>query len=329
MGRDSGAARRNILVPEIHRCRTGGARLFDQPARGAIDGGRCRPSDAAGVCPRRRRRRIGRRRDHSDRAGHLGRRRILRPQGVHRRHLGRHAQSDDCGAGRARDRRRRVARRRLCILRLQGRDRLWRSDRLSAGARRRLSVRPRRARERRGRHMNGLARLKRTLALAGFALPVIVYPLIYPGSYPVGVGIIAGAMAAGTVGFVLLIGFAHQLAFGQAGFLMVGGYVSAILTARFHVDPFAALLVGAVLAMVIAYVIGWPIMKLRGFVLAMASLAMQLIFIVLAVESEYAGGALGTHGVPKFAIFGISFANDVAYYYVVWALALRCVAMGL
>ena len=36
-------------------------------------------------------------------------------------------------------------------------------------------------------------------------------------------------MAAGTVGFVLLIGYAHQLAFGQAGFLMVGGYANAIL----------------------------------------------------------------------------------------------------
>jgi branched-chain amino acid transport system permease protein len=177
--------------------------------------------------------------------------------------------------------------------------------------------------------MNGLARRKRTLALVAFTLPVIVYPLLYSGSYPVGVGIIAGAMAAGTVGFVLLIGYAHQLAFGQAGFLMVGGYVSAMLTAHFHIDPFAALLAGVVLSMAIAWVVGWPIMKLRGFVLAMASLAMQLIFIVLAVESDYLGGALGTHGVPKFAIFGVSFANDVAYYYVVWAIALICVAIGL
>jgi branched-chain amino acid transport system permease protein len=177
--------------------------------------------------------------------------------------------------------------------------------------------------------VNALARLKRTCALAAFALPVIIYPLVYSGSYPVGVGVIAGAMAAGTVGFVLLIGYAHQLAFGQAGFLMVGGYVSAMLTAHFHIDPFAALLAGVVLSMAIAWVVGWPIMKLRGFVLAMASLAMQLIFIVLAVESDYLGGALGTHGVPKFAIFGVSFANDVAYYYVVWAIALICVAIGL
>ena len=177
--------------------------------------------------------------------------------------------------------------------------------------------------------MTSLARWKRALALVAFAIPVAIYPLVYPGSYPVGVGIIAGAMAAGTVGFVLLIGYAHQLAFGQAGFLMVGGYANAILTTRYHVDPFVALLVGVVIAMIIAYVIGWPIMKLRGFVLAMASLAMQLIFIVLATESDFAGGALGTQGVPKFAIFGIRFASDIAYYYAVWAIALICVAIGL
>ena len=177
--------------------------------------------------------------------------------------------------------------------------------------------------------MTDRSRLKRTLALAAFAIPVIIYPLVYSGSYPVGVGIIAGAMAAGTVGFVLLIGYAHQLAFGQAGFLMVGGYVNAILSTHYHIDPFVALLAGVVLSMAIAWVIGWPIMKLRGFVLAMASLAMQFIFIVLAVESDFAGGALGTQGVPKFSIFGISFANDTAFYYAVWAIAFVCVAIGL
>jgi branched-chain amino acid transport system permease protein len=177
--------------------------------------------------------------------------------------------------------------------------------------------------------MTDLARLKRVLALVAFAVPVVIYPLVYSGSYPVGVGTVAGAMAAGTVGFVLLIGYAHQLAFGQAGFLMVGGYASAILTTRFHVDPMVALLIGVVIGMAIAYLIGWPIMKLRGFVLAMASLAMQLIFIVLATESDFAGGALGTQGVPKFAIFGIPFGTDIAFYYAVWAIALICVGIGL
>jgi branched-chain amino acid transport system permease protein len=137
-------------------------------------------------------------------------------------------------------------------------------------------------------------------------------------------------MAAGTVGFVLLLGYAHQLAFGQAGFLMIGGYTNAILCANYHWDPFVALLVGIVIAMALALAIARPLLKLRGFVLAIASLAMQLIFIVIAIEAvPITGGALGTQGVPKFAILGIPVTNDVAFYYVCWAMAFVCVAIGL
>ena len=66
--------------------------------------------------------------------------------------------------------------------------------------------------------MTNLAQWKRVLALIAFAIPVAIYPLVYSGSYPVGVGIVAGAMAAGTVGFVLLIGYAHQLASARPAF---------------------------------------------------------------------------------------------------------------
>jgi branched-chain amino acid transport system permease protein len=174
-----------------------------------------------------------------------------------------------------------------------------------------------------------LASRKRMLALAAFIVAVAIYPLLYPGSYPVGVGIIAGAMASGTVGFVLLLGYARQLAFGQAGFFMVGGYASAILCVKYGWDPFAALLLGAVIAMTGAYAIATPILRLRGFVLAMASLALQLMLIVVANEMEFTGGALGTYGVPKFAIFGIKLGSDLAFYYAAWTIALVAVAIGL
>jgi branched-chain amino acid transport system permease protein len=178
--------------------------------------------------------------------------------------------------------------------------------------------------------MSALAPHKRTIAFVVAALSIAIYPLLYSGSYPIGVATVAGAMAAGTVGFVLLLGYAHQLAFGQAGFLMVGGYTNAILCVNYHWDPFAALLVGIVIAMALAYVVARPILKLRGFVLAMVSLALQLVLIVIALEAvPITGGALGTQGVPKFAIFGISVANEIAFYYVAWVIAFICVGIGL
>jgi branched-chain amino acid transport system permease protein len=171
--------------------------------------------------------------------------------------------------------------------------------------------------------------MKHRAALASFVVLVGLYPWLVSGSYPLGVGIITGALAAGTVGFVLLLGYAHQLALGQAGFCMVGGYASAILCVQHRWDPLAALLAGAAAAMALAWAIAAPILKLRGFVLAMASLALHLILVVVAMEAAFTGGALGTYGVPKFALLGLPLASDLAFYYVVWTFVLAFVGIGL
>src|SRR5262245_18027334 len=167
------------------------------------------------------------------------------------------------------------------------------------------------------------------LAVAAFVIGVIAYPVLFPGSYPLGVGIIAGAMAASTVGFVLLLGYAEQLAIGEAGFCMVGGYANAILCVHHGWDPLAALLLGAALSMAIAYVIATPNLKLRGFVLAMASLALHLMLIVAALEVPFTGGALGIYGIPKFAIFGLALTSDLAFYFFIWFVVLVAIAVGL
>ena len=171
--------------------------------------------------------------------------------------------------------------------------------------------------------------MKLRLGLGVFVACVVLYPLVFRGQYPLGIGIITGALAAGTVGFVLLLGYAHQLALGQAGFCMVGGYASAILCVNHHWDPLAALLAGALAAMATAWAIAAPILKLRGFVLAMASLALHLILIVVALELPFTGGALGTYGIPKFALFGLHLGSDLAFYYVVWLIVLGFVLAGL
>ena len=171
--------------------------------------------------------------------------------------------------------------------------------------------------------------MKRRVAIGAFVALALVYPLVLRGSYPLGVGIITGALAAGTVGFVLLLGYAHQLALGQAGFCMVGGYASAILCVHHNWDPLAALVAGAAGAMLLAWAIAAPILKLRGFVLAMASLALHLILVVVALETPLTGGALGTYGVPKFALPGMPLASDLAYYYLVWTIVLAFVLIGL
>ena len=160
------------------------------------------------------------------------------------------------------------------------------------------------------------------------ALVIGVAPLAAGGDYLIGVGISVGAMAIAASGLILLVGYAHQLALGQAAFCIVGGYGSALLTVRAGWDPALAMIFSAALSMIIAYAIGRPILHLRGYVLAMGSLAVQLVFIHAAIELfDLTGGSMGLTGVPRFSVLGITFANDTAYYYLVWTLALVSVAI--
>jgi branched-chain amino acid transport system permease protein len=168
------------------------------------------------------------------------------------------------------------------------------------------------------------------LALGVFIAFVIAYPLFFSSSYGVGVGVTAGAMAAASVGLVLLLGYAHQLALGQPAFCMIGGYASAILCVKYQWEPTLAMLVGVAASVAIAWIVAVPILKLRGFVLAMGSLALHLTLIVFAFEmTTLTGGALGTYGVKRFALFGLTMSTDLAYYFCVWGIVLLFIIIGL
>ena len=168
------------------------------------------------------------------------------------------------------------------------------------------------------------------LTFAIFVLAVLIYPILFRSNYLVGAGIVVGVMAVATVGFILLVGYARQLAVGQAAFCLIGGYGSALLCTRASVDPMSAMVIAAAVSMLVALIIGWPILRLRGYALAMASLSFQLIlgFAVIQAQS-ITGGAAGVWGVPKFSLFGYQLATDISYFYFVWFWVIVTVAVGL
>jgi len=176
--------------------------------------------------------------------------------------------------------------------------------------------------------MRAQAHRKTLLATIISIAAVLVYPLLGPDSYHIGVGITAGAMATSTVGVVLLLGLAHQLAIGQAAFSMIGGYATALLCVQRGWDPFLAMLAGAGLTMLLAYIIAAPILKLRGFVLVMATLALHLMLIVVATEVDFTGGPIGIIGVPKLSVIGLPIGSETGLYYFAWGTALVAVAIG-
>lgn len=134
----------------------------------------------------------------------------------------------------------------------------------------------------------------RTGGVLLLALVILCLPLVLPNKFYYDVAIKTALNAIVCVGLNLLIGYAGQISLGHAGFFALGAYASAILTARYQWNGFAALLAGAVAVGLLAFVIARPVLRLRGHYLAMATLGLGIIIaIVINREIPLTGGPDG------------------------------------
>jgi branched-chain amino acid transport system permease protein len=169
----------------------------------------------------------------------------------------------------------------------------------------------------------------RTGGLLALALAVALLPLALGNQYLYDVAILVGLNAIVCVGLNLLIGYAGQISLGHAGFFALGGYGSAILAVRYGWPPLAALPASVGSVTLLAFLVGRPILRLKGHYLAMATLGLGVIItVVLATEDRYTGGPDGM-SVPPLALFGRALAGERAWYWLVGALLLACVWLAL
>lgn len=148
--------------------------------------------------------------------------------------------------------------------------------------------------------------------LAALATIVALLPLVLPNNYTYEVAILVGLNAIVCVGLNLLIGYAGQISLGHAGFFALGAYGSAILAARYGVPPLLSLCASVMAVAGLAWLVGRPILRLKGHYLAMATLGLGIIVsVVLATEDRITGGPDGMAVPPLF------FTGEKAWYWVV------------
>ena len=169
----------------------------------------------------------------------------------------------------------------------------------------------------------------RTGGMLALVASIVLLPLALTNDYFYEVAILVGLNAIVCVGLNLLIGYAGQISLGHAGFFGLGAYGSAILTGRFGWPPLAALPAATLAVALLAYLIGRPILRLRGHYLAMATLGMGVIVsIVVATEDRWTGGPDGMP-VPPLAIFGATLTGEGPWYWLVGALLAAAVWLSL
>ena len=165
------------------------------------------------------------------------------------------------------------------------------------------------------------------LPIATFALLIILFPWIarqIPAiEHYTDIMVFAGIYCLITIGLSLLMGYAGQISLGHAAFFGIGAYISAILTVRYGLNPWACMVIGMTITAVVAALVGAPSLKLKGHYLAMATLAFGIvIFIIFNEEIEWTGGPDGMSGIPGLTLLGFEFDSVESYYYLVWGFVL-------
>ena len=161
-----------------------------------------------------------------------------------------------------------------------------------------------------------------------------------------------------SLGLCLVMGYAGQISLGQAGFFALGGYTTAFLTTRdlsglggtaffkvlqglglvvpeetlyggsvIHLSPWVSLAAALLLAAAAAWLLGVPVLRLRGHYLAMATMGFGLIVYRLVLGTRLFGEADGLVNVPGFTLLpGLEVNGDmsgrIANYYLAWLVVL-------
>jgi branched-chain amino acid transport system permease protein len=116
-------------------------------------------------------------------------------------------------------------------------------------------------------------------------------------------------------GLNILTGYCGQLSIGHAGFMAVGAYTSAILNSRLGVPFPLALILAGLTAGFIGMIFGIPSLRVKGFYLAISTIAAQLIILwVIKNWTDITGGFNGM-SVPHMSIGSLQLRTESAQFY--------------
>jgi len=154
------------------------------------------------------------------------------------------------------------------------------------------------------------------------AAAVLLLPLIVSTNFHYRVLVLVWVFSLAVIGLNLLMGYAGQVSLGHAGFFALGAYSTALGPPLLNMPPWASLPAGIALSALVAFVIGRPILRLKGHYLAVATLGFGvLVYMGLSNEIRLTGGPDGMR-VERLLLFGWSVRSNVTWYWITGGLML-------
>ncbi|KIZ51385.1 leucine/isoleucine/valine transporter permease subunit [Pseudomonas oryzihabitans] len=110
------------------------------------------------------------------------------------------------------------------------------------------------------------------------------------------------------LGLNIVVGLAGLLDLGYVGFYAVGAYTYAMLSHYYGLGFWVCLPLAGLMAALFGFLLGFPVLRLRGDYLAIVTLGFgEIIRILLRNLTEWTGGPNGISGIDKPTLFGLTF----------------------
>ncbi|WP_186035947.1 ABC transporter permease subunit [Burkholderia gladioli] len=167
-------------------------------------------------------------------------------------------------------------------------------------------------------------RLFWAFAIVLFALPVLPGVLRVP-EYWVTLLNYIGLYSIVAIGLVLLTGVGGMTSFGQAAFVGIGAYATALLSTGYGLSPWLGLIAGVIVTAVVALVLGAVTMRLSGHFLPLGTIAWGLALFYLFGNLELLGKYDGINGIPALRVFGITLDTGRSLYYLIWLVVIAAI----
>ncbi|WP_025097711.1 branched-chain amino acid ABC transporter ATP-binding protein/permease [Burkholderia sp. A1] len=167
-------------------------------------------------------------------------------------------------------------------------------------------------------------RLFWAFAIVLFALPVLPGVLRIP-EYWVTLLNYIGLYSIVAIGLVLLTGVGGMTSFGQAAFVGIGAYATALLSTGYGLSPWLGLIAGVIVTAVVALVLGAVTMRLSGHFLPLGTIAWGLALFYLFGNLDLLGKYDGINGIPALRVFGITLDTGRSLYYLIWLVVIAAI----
>jgi len=120
------------------------------------------------------------------------------------------------------------------------------------------------------------------------------------------------------MGWNVIGGYCGQVSNGHSMFYGIGAYTVALAAHYWKISPWIAIWIGVLISAGLAFLIGKPLLRLRGHVFAISTMAIAECCRYIFINWKWAGGATGVYIYSKNANpwLSMQFKNPLYYYYV-------------